>query len=63
MLTPDLMMRLGTLALAVILGLAGACYALASFYYAPYANYALGCLVPCAALVWALPTSKQRRRS
>jgi len=56
------MMRIGTVALAVVLGLNAAIYTYASFYYGPYALYALVSLVPCAALVWILPTSMQRQK-
>ncbi len=62
MLMPQTMMRLGTMALIVIMGLTGAFYTYASFYYAPYAYYAFCSLGACAALIWVLPTNKPQRK-
>ena len=61
-MTPDRIMRTCTLTLAVILGISGAFNAYASFYDARFAYYALVSLVPCALLIWLVPTDRPSPR-
>jgi len=59
---PDRMMRTCTVILALVLGISGAVNAYASFYDARYAYYALVALLPCALLIWLLPTDRPAKR-
>ncbi len=59
---PPLLMRVATIFLALILGISGAFFTLASFYDAPYGQYAVATLLPCAAMVWALPSNKRPKK-
>lgn len=56
---PPLLMRVGTIVLALVLGISGAMFTFASFYDPAFGQYAVVTLLPCAALVWALPTNKR----
>lgn len=56
------MMRSSTVFLALVFGISAACNTYASFFDVRYANYALVSLLPCAALIWALPTTKREKK-
>jgi hypothetical protein len=59
---PPLLMRIATIFLALILGVSGAFFTFASFYDGPSGQYAVATLLPCAALIWALPTGKRPKK-
>jgi hypothetical protein len=59
---PSVLMRVATIFLALILGISGAFFTFASFYDALYGQYAVATLLPSAAMVWALPTSKRPKK-
>jgi hypothetical protein len=58
----SLLMRVATIFLALILGISGVFFTVASFYNAPYGQYAVMTLLPCAAMIWALPTNKRPKK-
>jgi hypothetical protein len=59
---PPLLMRIATIFLALILGISGAIFTFASFYDPPFGQYAVVTLLPCAAMIWALPTNKRSKK-
>jgi hypothetical protein len=59
---PPLLMRVATISLALILGISGAFFTFASFYDPPSGQYAVVTLLPCAAVIWALPTNKRSKK-
>jgi hypothetical protein len=59
---PPILMRVATIFLALVLGVSGAFFTFASFDDPSYGQYAVVTLLPCAALIWALPTNKRPKK-